>query len=71
VYLSGRIAQFGRALAGDVSRRLFEQFAAAVEQAVVSGGAPEATPVPAGALRILAGALAGRLRALFRRHPAP
>ena len=36
VYLSGRIAQFGRALAGDVSRRLFEQFAAAVEEAVAS-----------------------------------
>lgn len=75
VYLSGRIAQFGRALAGDVSRRLFEQFATAVEQAVVSGGAPQASPVPAGALRILGGALAGRLRAVLRlsrrRRPAP
>jgi aerobic-type carbon monoxide dehydrogenase small subunit (CoxS/CutS family)/CO/xanthine dehydrogenase FAD-binding subunit/carbon monoxide dehydrogenase subunit G len=71
VYLSGRIAQFGRALAGDVSRRLFEQFATAVEQAVTSGEAPQASPVPPSALRILAGALAGRLRALFRRHPAP
>jgi carbon monoxide dehydrogenase subunit G len=66
VYLSGRIAQFGRALAGDVSRRLFEQFAAAVEQAVVSGGAPQTSPVPPGALRILAAALAGRLRAILR-----
>jgi carbon-monoxide dehydrogenase small subunit len=71
VYLSGRIAQFGRALAGDVSRRLFEQFATAVEQAVISGEAPPARPVPPSALRILAGALAGRLRALFRRRPAP
>ena len=67
VYLTGRIAQFGRALAGDVSRRLFEQFAAAVEQAAVSGAAPQASPVPPGALRLLASAVTGRLRALLRR----
>ncbi|HKN95905.1 MAG TPA: 2Fe-2S iron-sulfur cluster-binding protein [Pseudonocardiaceae bacterium] len=35
VYLTGRIAQFGRALAGDVSRRMFERFADAVEHAAV------------------------------------
>jgi carbon-monoxide dehydrogenase small subunit len=66
VYLSGRIAQFGRALAGDVSRRLFEQFAAAVELTVAAGGAPPERPVPPGALRILASALARRLRSLLR-----
>ena len=67
VYLTGRIAQFGRALAGDVSRRLFEQFAAAVEQAAVSGAAPQASPAPPGALRLLASAVTGRLRTLLRR----
>ena len=59
VYLAGRIAQFGRALAGDVSRRLFEQFAAAVEQAAVSGAAPQASPASPGALRLLASAVTG------------
>jgi carbon-monoxide dehydrogenase small subunit len=32
LHLTGRIAQFGRALAGPVSRRMFEQFATAVQQ---------------------------------------
>lgn len=39
LFLSGRIAQFGRAHATDVSRRLFEQFAAAVEQTAITGAA--------------------------------
>ena len=70
VYLSGRIAQFGRALAGDVSRRLFEQFATAVDETVTSGQAPQGRPAPPSAVRLLASALAGRLRALLRRrHP--
>jgi carbon-monoxide dehydrogenase small subunit len=67
LFLSGRIAQFGRALAGDVSRRLFEQFALAVEENARTGRAP-ATPVrPPGALSLLAGTLAARVRALLRR----
>ncbi|HEY4464917.1 MAG TPA: SRPBCC family protein, partial [Streptosporangiaceae bacterium] len=70
VYLSGRIAQFGRALAGDVSRRLFEQFATAVEQAVVSGQAPETPLAPPGGLRMLAAAVAARLRSLLHRRPS-
>lgn len=41
LYLSGRIAQFGRALAGDVSRRMFEQFADAVDETARTGTAPE------------------------------
>jgi carbon-monoxide dehydrogenase small subunit len=41
VFLSGRIAQFGRALAGDVSQRLFEQFADAVDETALTGTAPE------------------------------
>ncbi|GAA5164583.1 2Fe-2S iron-sulfur cluster-binding protein [Pseudonocardia eucalypti] len=38
LYLSGRIAQFGRALAGDVSRRMFQRFAAEVDRK--AGGRP-------------------------------
>ncbi len=68
VYLTGRIAQFGRALAGDVSRRLFEQFAAAVQQTVTAGDAPQPAPASPSALRLLLGALTDRLRALGRRR---
>jgi carbon-monoxide dehydrogenase small subunit len=55
VYLTGRIAQFGRALAGDVSKRLFEQFAHSVDQTATTGTAPATRK--AGALGLLAGAL--------------
>jgi aerobic-type carbon monoxide dehydrogenase small subunit (CoxS/CutS family)/carbon monoxide dehydrogenase subunit G len=41
VFLSGRIAQFGRALAGDVSQRLFEQFADAVDETARTGTTPD------------------------------
>jgi carbon-monoxide dehydrogenase small subunit len=67
LFLSGRIAQFGRALAGDVSRRLFEQFAVAVEENARTGRAPATPTKPPGALALLAGAAAARLRALLRR----
>jgi aerobic-type carbon monoxide dehydrogenase small subunit (CoxS/CutS family)/carbon monoxide dehydrogenase subunit G len=67
VHLSGRIAQFGRALAGDVSRRLFEQFAAAVDTAARTGEAPSPTSGPS-PLRLLLGALRARLRAVLRRR---
>jgi carbon-monoxide dehydrogenase small subunit len=67
VYLTGRIAQFGRALAGDVSRRLFEQFAAAVQEAATTGATPQRPPASPSAFRLLLGALADRLRALRRR----
>ncbi|WP_214369490.1 xanthine dehydrogenase family Fe-S subunit [Pseudonocardia sp. H11422] len=46
LFLSGRIAQFGRALAGDVSRRLFEQFAEAVDETARTGCAPDVTAGP-------------------------
>lgn len=46
LYLSGRIAQFGRALAGDVSRRMFEQFAVAVDDAARTGAAPDPAAAP-------------------------
>jgi len=37
LYLSGRAAQFGRSLAGDVSRGLFEEFGACVERTLTTG----------------------------------
>ncbi len=37
LYLSGRAAQFGRSLAGDVSRQLFAEFGACVERTLTSG----------------------------------
>ncbi|QYN19886.1 2Fe-2S iron-sulfur cluster-binding protein [Amycolatopsis sp. DSM 110486] len=66
VYLTGRIAQFGRALAGDVSRRMFEQFAAAVEETAVSGVRTTARKPP-GALALLAATLAAKAREWGRR----
>jgi carbon-monoxide dehydrogenase small subunit len=60
LYLSGRIAQFGRALAGDVSRRLFEQFATAVDAAAAGREAPSRRgPSP---LRLAIGALLDAVR---------
>jgi carbon-monoxide dehydrogenase small subunit len=67
LFLSGRIAQFGRALAGDVSRRMFEQFARAVEENARTGRAPAGPVQPPGALAMLAGVIAARLRAVVRR----
>ena len=61
LFLSGRIAQFGRALAGDVSRRLFEQFATAVD-AAASGQEPPATAKGPSTLRLAAGAVLDGLR---------
>lgn len=61
LFLSGRIAQFGRALAGDVSRRLFEQFAVSIEHAARTGDAPVPGKSP-GALLIGARATADALR---------
>jgi carbon-monoxide dehydrogenase small subunit len=69
VYLTGRVAQFGRALAGDVSRRMFEQFASAVERAAASGAAPEAGAGASAlglAARAATQAAAARLRARLR-----
>jgi aerobic-type carbon monoxide dehydrogenase small subunit (CoxS/CutS family)/carbon monoxide dehydrogenase subunit G len=68
LFLSGRIAQFGRALAGDVSTRMFERFAAAVEQAATTGEAPAPAAAP-GPLRIALDVLAGRLRTWRTRLP--
>jgi carbon-monoxide dehydrogenase small subunit len=67
LYLTGRIAQFGRALAGDVSRRMFEQFAAAVQEAAISGSAPTAPRPAPSVLRLMAATVAGRMRQVFTR----
>jgi len=67
LFLAGRIAQFGRALAGDVSRRMFEQFAAAVEENARTGRAPATPAKPPGALALLAGVVVARLRSVLRR----
>ncbi|MGC7101362.1 xanthine dehydrogenase family Fe-S subunit [Amycolatopsis lurida] len=64
VYLTGRIAQFGRALAGDISRRMFEQFAAAVAKAATSGEAPAGAVRPPSAMRLMLGSLLDRFRRL-------
>ncbi|HEY6399692.1 MAG TPA: SRPBCC family protein, partial [Solirubrobacteraceae bacterium] len=65
LYLSGRAAQFGRAIAGDVSRQLFTEFGACVERTLTTG-------VVAKPQRMAGGALAWRLlrtrvRSLTRR----
>jgi aerobic-type carbon monoxide dehydrogenase small subunit (CoxS/CutS family)/carbon monoxide dehydrogenase subunit G len=67
VHLSGRIAQFGRALAGDVSRRLFEQFAAAVDEAARTGEAPRPSSGPS-PLRLVLDAIRARVREAWRRR---
>jgi carbon-monoxide dehydrogenase small subunit len=69
VFLVGRIAGFGRSLAGDVSRRMFEQFARAVDQ-TAAGAEPPALVEPPGAARLLAGSLADRFRRLLTRGRA-
>ena len=66
VFLTGRIAQFGRSLAGDVSRRMFEQFAKSVES-VANGADTVLAPTPPSALRLLGDTMRDRLRAVARR----
>ncbi|WP_374971460.1 2Fe-2S iron-sulfur cluster-binding protein [Terrabacter sp. BE26] len=75
VFLTGRIAGFGRSLAGDVSKRMFEDFARAIDQAA-AGAEPEVDARPPSAFALLAAALRARardsadrvLRALGRRR---
>jgi carbon-monoxide dehydrogenase small subunit len=65
VFLTGRIASFGRSLAGDVSRRMFEDFARGMDRAA-AGEEPDVTARPPGAMAILLGALSDRARARLR-----
>ncbi|GAW51816.1 MULTISPECIES: xanthine dehydrogenase family Fe-S subunit [unclassified Nocardioides] len=66
VYLTGRIAGFGRSLAGDVSRRMFEDFARAIDQAA-AGVEPDAAAAPPSGFTLLAAAVGGRIRARYQR----
>jgi carbon monoxide dehydrogenase subunit G len=65
LYLSGRAAQFGRSLAGDVSRGLFEEFGACVERTLTTG--EEATPQRLSGLAMSRRLFVTRLRQLLRR----
>jgi carbon-monoxide dehydrogenase small subunit len=65
VFLTGRIASFGRSLAGDVSRRMFEDFARSMDRAA-AGAEPDVSAKPPGAMAILFGALSDRARTRFR-----
>lgn len=65
VFLTGRIAQFGRSLAGDVSRRMFEQFAITADQ--VATGATPAKPTTPSAARLIASTALDRIRQAVRR----
>jgi aerobic-type carbon monoxide dehydrogenase small subunit (CoxS/CutS family)/carbon monoxide dehydrogenase subunit G len=50
LYLSGRAAQFGRSLAGDVSRQLFAEFGACLERTLATGEAAAPRQVGGGSL---------------------
>jgi carbon-monoxide dehydrogenase small subunit len=50
LYLSGRAAQFGRSLAGDVSRQLFADFGECVERTLTTGEAAQPRQLAGGAL---------------------
>ncbi|MEA2254376.1 MAG: xanthine dehydrogenase YagT iron-sulfur-binding subunit [Solirubrobacteraceae bacterium] len=63
LYLSGRAAQFGRSLVGDVSRQLFEQFGACVDRTLTTGEPAEPVRLRGGALAWRA--LRGRARAAW------
>ncbi|MGH3366342.1 MAG: 2Fe-2S iron-sulfur cluster-binding protein [Nocardioidaceae bacterium] len=70
VFLAGRIAQFGRSLAGDVSRQMFGQFGSSVDRLATSGetGPRDArSEARAGGLRLLAPIVAARVRGTVRR----
>jgi aerobic-type carbon monoxide dehydrogenase small subunit (CoxS/CutS family)/carbon monoxide dehydrogenase subunit G len=70
VFLSGRIAQFGRALAGDVSQRLFEQFADAVDETARTGTAPDVGAGPSALAIGVQAVLAGVRRRLAQLRAA-
>jgi carbon-monoxide dehydrogenase small subunit len=66
VHLRGPIAQFARALGGEVSRALFERFAVAVEHSALTGSAPVGGRGP-NPISVVFGACRARLRATWRR----
>jgi aerobic-type carbon monoxide dehydrogenase small subunit (CoxS/CutS family)/carbon monoxide dehydrogenase subunit G len=66
VFLTGRIAGFGRSLAGDVSRRMFADFARALDQ-TAAGEEPDVSARPPGAFTLLLSTLVERVRQRVRR----
>ncbi|MEA2323484.1 MAG: aerobic carbon-monoxide dehydrogenase small subunit [Solirubrobacteraceae bacterium] len=50
LYLTGRAAQFGRSLVGDVSRQLFEEFGRCVDRTLTTGEVAEPVRLRGGAL---------------------
>ena len=66
LHLTGRIAQFGRSLAADVSADMFRQFARGID-AVARGENPPADVAPPSALRMAAQVLGTRVAAVRRR----
>jgi len=50
LYVTGRAAQFGRSLAGDVSRQLFAEFGACVERTLTTGEVAQPRRLAGGAL---------------------
>jgi carbon monoxide dehydrogenase subunit G len=66
VYLHGPIARFGRALGDEITRRLFEQFALAVEHSALTGSAPVHAR-GTNPIAVVFGACRARLRATWRR----
>lgn len=66
LFLSGRVASFGRSLAGDVSRRMFEDFARAVDEAA-AGREVLPQQKPARAVSLLLDVVLERLRARLAR----
>ena len=65
LYLSGRAAQFGRSLAGDVSRGLFAEFGACVERTLTTG--EESRPQQLSGAAVARRLFLAKLRALLRR----
>ena len=66
LYLTGRIASFGRSLAGDVAAQMFAEFASAIERAA-TGRRPDAAG-PVGGLRLMAAMMWRRLRSALARY---
>jgi aerobic-type carbon monoxide dehydrogenase small subunit (CoxS/CutS family)/carbon monoxide dehydrogenase subunit G len=69
LYLSGRAAQFGRSIVGDVSRQLFEEFGRCVDRTLTTGelASPRGGSLALGAIRAaLRAARAALLRGMRR-----
>lgn len=66
MHMTGRIAQFGRSLADDVSKDMFNQFAAALA-ATARGEEPVADGAPPSAVKMAARLVLARSRAIVQR----